>query len=310
MSDAQAPRNFRRRGLGRGLEALLSPGPEAGEGAEPALVTLDPKSVEPNPEQPRRAFDDEELASLAESIRLHGLLHPIVVQRSDGAGYRLVAGERRLRAAQRAGVSAIPAIVRPPAESARHWLEMALTENLQRSDLNAIEEAAAYGRLADTFGLSHEAIAMRLGRSRPAITNAIRLLGLPATVQEAVVEGRLSAGHARAILTVAGDGPREALAREVIAAGLSVRQTERVVQDRDAARQPRPPAAAHPGAGTASRDLALSPDDDAVRRAVEEAVGMPVHLRRNARGGGQVVIDFVDDTDLDAICRRLAALRR
>ena len=306
MSEQHAERSFRRRGLGRGLEALLSPGPEAGEGAEPALVTLDPRAVEPNPEQPRRAFDEAELASLAESIRLHGLLHPIVVQR-DAGGYRLVAGERRLRAAQRAGVSAIPAIVRPPAESARHWLEAALTENLQRSDLNPIEEAAAYGRLADTFGLSHEAIAMRLGRSRSAVTNAIRLLGLPAAVQEAVVDGRLSAGHGRAILAVAGDGAREALAREVIAAGLSVRQTERVVQDRDAPRHtPVAPGAPAP----AARERSLSPDDESLQRTIEHAVGMPVHLKRSARGGGQLVIDFVDDSDLDALVRRFDTPRR
>ena len=306
MSEQHAERSFRRRGLGRGLEALLSPGPEAGEGAEPALVTLDPRAVEPNPEQPRRAFDEAELASLAESIRLHGLLHPIVVQR-DAGGYRLVAGERRLRAAERAGVSAIPAIVRPPAESARHWLEAALTENLQRSDLNPIEEAAAYGRLADTFGLSHEAIAMRLGRSRSAVTNAIRLLGLPAAVQEAVVDGRLSAGHGRAILAVAGDGAREALAREIIAAGLSVRQTERVVQDRDAPRHtPVAPGAPAP----AARERSLSPDDESLQRTIEHAVGMPVHLKRSARGGGQLVIDFVDDSDLDALVQRFGSARR
>ena len=308
MSEQHAGRSFRRRGLGRGLEALLSPGPEAGEGAEPALVNLDPRTVEPNPEQPRRAFNEEELASLADSIRLHGLLHPIVVQRDDSR-YRLVAGERRLRAAQRAGVSAIPAIVRPPAESARHWLEAALTENLQRSDLNPIEEAAAYGRLADTFGLSHEAIAMRLGRSRSAVTNAIRLLSLPASVQEALVEGRLTAGHGRAILAVSGDSAREALARDVMAAGLSVRQTERVVQDRDVSARQHPPT--QQGATTATaRDHPLSPDDAALLRAIEQAVGMPVHLKRNARGGSQLVIDFADDSDLDAFVRRFGSPRR
>lgn len=308
MSDAQAGRSFRRRGLGRGLEALLSPGPEAGEGAEPALVNLDPRLVQPNPEQPRRVFNEEELASLADSIRLHGLLHPIVVQRDDG-GYRLVAGERRLRAAQRAGVSAIPAIVRPPAESARHWLEAALTENLQRADLNPIEEAAAYGRLADTFGLSHEAIAMRLGRSRSAVSNAIRLLGLPAAVQEAVVDGRLSAGHGRAILAVPGDVAREALAREVMAAGLSVRQTERVVQDRDDHMQ-QPPRGEPGPTAAAARDRGLSPDDEALQRTIEQALGMPIHLKRHTRGGGQVVIDFVDDSDLDALVRRFGSPRR
>ena len=299
MSDAPAPeRSFRRRGLGRGLEALLSPRNGGGGGGEAALVTIDPHSVAPNPEQPRRAFDDEGLDALAESIRLHGLLHPIVVQR-EAAGYQLVAGERRLRAAQRAGVASIPAIVRPVAESARHSLEMALTENLVRSDLNPMEEAAAYARLADTFGLSHEAIALRLGRSRSTVSNAIRLLSLPASIQEAVAEGRLSAGHARAILGLPGEAWQESLAEEVIANSLSVRETERAVQARAAgdtgAATPKPPSPR------------LSPDDEALRRSLEEALGLPVRLQRNPRTGGRVVIDFLDDSDLDGLHRRLGA---
>jgi len=149
------------------------------------LIDVDPGLVEANPEQPRRDFDHQALVALGESIRTHGLLHPIVVERS-GPRYRLVAGERRLRAVRLAGLPRVPAIVRPAAESARQSLETALTENLLRSDLSAMEEAAAYSRLADTFGLSHEAIAMRLGRSRPAVSNTIRLLALAAPVQDAV----------------------------------------------------------------------------------------------------------------------------
>jgi ParB family chromosome partitioning protein len=233
MSDPSAPpRVFRRRGLGRGLDALLGGGGERTEGADEAtLVSLDPQQVAPNPEQPRRSFDEAALDVLGESIRLHGLLHPIVVQR-DGDRYQLVAGERRLRAAQRAAVSAIPAIVRPVAESGRQALEMALTENLLRADLNPLEEAAAYARLTDAFGLSHEAIALRLGRSRPAVTNAIRLLGLSAPVQEAVAEGKLSAGHARALLGLPLAAEQEALAMAVVSEGMSVRETERAVQKR------------------------------------------------------------------------------
>lgn len=305
MTEGPPPgRSFRRRGLGRGLEALLTPQPEAG-GDTPALVALDPRAVAANPEQPRRTFNEAELASLAESISVHGLLHPIVVEPGDG-GYRLVAGERRLRAAVKAGVAEIPAIVRPPADSARQWLEMALTENVQRSDLNPMEEAAAYGRLADTFGLSHEAIALRLGKSRPAVSNAIRLLGLPASVQEAVVDGRLSAGHARAILSLPGERERESLARRILDEGLSVRETERATQapaqPRNGANAavPRSPAAA------ARHVTRTSPDDDAVRQGLERALGLAVRLKRNARGGGHVVIDFADDTDLDALYRALA----
>lgn len=151
MSEAAPPRAFRRRGLGRGLDALLTNEAEAEEGS--LLISLDPHAVAPNPEQPRRAFEPDALAALGDSIRLHGLLHPIVVQR-EGETYILVAGERRLRAAQLAGVSSIPAIVRPAAESSRHQLEMALTENLLRTDLNPMEEAAAYARLSDAFGLT------------------------------------------------------------------------------------------------------------------------------------------------------------
>jgi ParB family chromosome partitioning protein len=165
VSELSTPRAFRRRGLGRGLDALLTNEAESKEGESP-LISLDPGTVGPNPEQPRRAFEPDALAALGESIRLHGLLHPIVVQR-EGDTYSLVAGERRLRAAQLAGVSSIPAIVRPAAESSRHQLEMALTENLLRTDLNPMEEAAAYARLSDAFGLTHEAIALRLGRCRP-----------------------------------------------------------------------------------------------------------------------------------------------
>lgn len=299
MSELPAPsRNFRRRGLGRGLEALLTSHPD-GEADAPLLVAVDPRAVTANPEQPRRAFNPAEIASLAESIRVHGLLHPIVVERT-GDGYRLVAGERRLRAAAAAGVASIAAIVRPPAESARQWLEMALTENVQRADLNPMEEAAAYGRLADTFGLSHEAIAMRLGKSRPAVSNAIRLLGLPASVQDAVTAGQLTAGHARAILGVSGERQREALAKRVLADGLSVRETERAAQA-----PPRPhEAAAVPRTREEARP-AVSPDDDALRRGLERALGLAIHLRRHARGGGQVVIDFADDSDLDALYRLL-----
>jgi ParB family transcriptional regulator, chromosome partitioning protein len=297
MSD-EAPRSFRRRGLGRGLEALLSNESEvAAEG--PPLVNVDPHSVAPNPEQPRRAFDAEALAALGDSIRLHGLLHPIVVQR-DGDTYRLVAGERRLRAAQLAGVSTIPAIVRPAAESGRQSLEVALTENLVRSDLNPMEEAAAYARLSDAFGLTHEAIALRLGRTRSAVSNAIRLLNLPAPVQEAVAESRLTAGHARALLVLPNASDQEALAAVVIADGLSVRETEQAVRER----LERNTAPARPRTGT-PEPVALTPDDAALRRGLEQALGVSVRLQRRKGGGGRLVIDWAEDADLDALYERL-----
>ena len=291
----------RRRGLGRGLDALLGPVSEARVAAEPgapqgsALLEVDPALVDANPEQPRRDFDDKALAALADSIRLHGLLHPIVVERVGGR-YRLVAGERRLRAAQHAGLAAIAAIVRPANESARQSLEVALTENLLRADLSAIEEAAAYSRLADTFGLSHDAIAMRLGRSRPAVSNTIRLLTLPAPVQRAIAEGRITAGHGKALLGLP-DGPtQEAVADRIAAEDWSVRRTEAEVQSAVGRTPARP--------GPARAPAALSPDDEALRRGLQDRLGLPVELHRGRRGG-RVVITFHDDEDLGALYERV-----
>ena len=262
------------------------------------LLELDPALVDANPEQPRHRFDDEAMVALSESIRTHGLLHPIVVE-SAGPRYRLVAGERRLRAVRLAGLPTVTAIIRPAAESARQSLETALTENLLRADLSPIEEAAAYSRLADTFGLSHEAIALRLGRSRSAVSNTIRLLSLPALVQRAVVDGEITAGHARALLTLPDSDQQEAMASRVAAEGWSVRRTEESAQaalGRSASPRRRPPRAR------------LSPDDEALRRGLEEGVGLPVELERGARGG-RVVIRFFADEDLDALYSRIGGPR-
>jgi ParB family chromosome partitioning protein len=296
MSDVAPPRAFRRRGLGRGLDALLTSETEAEEGSP--LISVDPRMVTPNPEQPRRAFEPDALAALGDSIRLHGLLHPIVIQR-EGDSFSLVAGERRLRAAQLAGVSTIPAIVRPAAESSRHQLEMALTENLLRTDLNPMEEAAAYARLSDAFGLTHEAIALRLGRSRSGVSNAIRLLDLPAPVQEAVADSRLTASHARALLVLPLTADQEAVAALVIAESLNVRETERLVQER----LTRAPAAPRRAPDATQHDAA--PDDVALRRGLEHALGVPVRLQRRKGGGGRIVIDWAEESDLDALYRKL-----
>ena len=299
---ARAPATSpRRHGLGRGLDALLAssdPGRDLGGG--PVLVEVDPFRVRPNREQPRRDFKPAALAALAESIRVHGLLHPIVVE-PDAAGYRLIAGERRLRAAREAGIALIPAILRPASESGRHALEMALSENLMRTDLNPMEEAAAYARLADAFGLSHEAIALRLGRARPTVTNAIRLLQLPAPLQEAVASGSLSAGHARALLALRDDAAMTRLARRAVEQDLSVRATEQMVQQElNAATAAR--RTATPGEhGLGER---LSPDDEHLRRGFEQAIGLPIVLQRR-RHGGRLIIDFAGDEDLDGLYRRL-----
>jgi len=290
----------RRHGLGRGLDALLAssdPGRDLGGG--PALIEVDPTRVRPNPEQPRRDLDDAGLAPLADSIRRHGLLHPIVVE-PDPTGYRLVAGERRLRAARIAGLSQIPAILRPASESGRQALELALTENLLRQDLNPLEEAAAYSRLADAFGLSHEVIALRLGRTRPAVTNAIRLLQLPAPLQEALAAGLLSAGHARALLAVRDPEAMVNLGQRVVAEGLTVRATEQLVQRAETDVQSSPGSTDQ----RRPRGSTLSPEDEHLRRGFERALHLSVSLERR-RKGGRLVIEFSADEDLDALYRQV-----
>ncbi|GAC1339926.1 MAG: ParB/RepB/Spo0J family partition protein [Candidatus Dormibacteria bacterium] len=297
--DRGAPK---RRGLGRGLDALLSSTPvmasalpEEDNDQEGRLSDLPLAAIRPNPEQPRNSFDENDLDALADSIRLHGLLQPVVVEPA-GVGYQLVAGERRLRAAERAGLRTIPAIVRPASESARHALELALTENLLRTELSPLEEATAYARLADTFGLTHEAIAMRLGRSRAAVTNMVRLLNLAPEVQKAIAAGRITAGHGRALLGLESHAAQIELASTAETMGMSVRQVEFAV-----ARQ-------REGFTTRRRasvkSVERSADELALERGLEEALGAPVHVeRKGARG--RVVIEFFSDAELDGLYRRL-----
>jgi ParB family chromosome partitioning protein len=245
----------KRSGLGRGLASLIPTGPADGEsslgrmgdaaadvvigGPSPAEANpagavyreIDPASIEPNPKQPRQVFDEEALAELVHSIREFGLMQPIVVRALPGTSapaYQLVMGERRWRAAQQAGLATIPAIVRETADES--MLRDALLENIHRAQLNPLEEAAAYQQLLDEFGVTHDELAARIGRSRPLITNMIRLLRLPIAVQRRVAAGVLSAGHARALLSLEG-GPeeQEALAARIVAEGLSVRATEEAV---------------------------------------------------------------------------------
>jgi ParB family transcriptional regulator, chromosome partitioning protein len=247
----------KRSGLGRGLASLIPTGPADGEtpsfgprmgdaaadvviGGPPAKDTaadvgavyreIDPSRIDPNPRQPRQAFDEEALAELVHSIREFGLMQPIVVRAVPGTPprYQLVMGERRWRAAQQAGLATIPAIVRETADDS--MLRDALLENIHRVQLNPLEEAAAYQQLLDEFGVTHDELAARIGRSRPLITNMIRLLRLPIAVQRRVAAGVLSAGHARALLSLEGTPEQqEELAARIVAEGLSVRATEEAV---------------------------------------------------------------------------------
>jgi len=262
----------KRSGLGRGLASLIPTGPTDGEvdslgqkmgdaaadevfgglaapdGNPVGAVyrEIDPSAIEPNPRQPRQVFDEEALAELVHSIREFGLMQPIVVRAVPGAApgaprYQLVMGERRWRAAQQAGLATLPAIVRETADDS--MLRDALLENIHRAQLNPLEEAAAYQQLLDEFGVTHDELAARIGRSRPLITNMIRLLRLPIAVQRRVAAGVLSAGHARALLALDGGPERqEELAARIVAEGLSVRATEEAVTLANHAEPSTPPA--------------------------------------------------------------------
>src|SRR6476660_6665917 len=214
-----------RKALGRGLGALLSSDSTIELGAEPSEVEID--SIVPGPMQPRTHFDEASLESLADSIRAHGIVQPLLVRRRAD-GYELVAGERRWRAAKLAGLSRVPVVIKDvPDES---LLEIALIENIQREDLNPIEEAQAYKKLIETVGLTQEALATRVGRDRSYITNYLRLLRLPDDVQRLVEEGRLSTGHARTVLGLPHTDQQRRIARQIIDGGLSVRATEALVK--------------------------------------------------------------------------------
>lgn len=282
----------KRSGLGRGLDALLgqAAGEVGGELDVPTLRELPVDQVHPNPSQPRQAFDEGELTELADSIERCGVLQPIVV-RPQGSGYQIVAGERRYQAACRAGLSALPALVREVSDE--DVLKLALIENLQRSDLNAMEAARGYKALVDENGLTHGEVAEVLSKSRSAVSNALRLLELPAEVQTLVEDGALSAGHARAILAVEGEDARSALARKVVADGLTVRQTETlaplfsVKMSRETQARPATPAAY----GQAARRL-------------RTALGAKVRVR-TVRGKHKVEIEFGDEDELEALVQKM-----
>ena len=214
----------RRGGLGKGLGALIPAGEPVGIGG---LEEIPVSSIRPNPYQPREHFDEEELASLADSIREVGILQPVLV-RETGDGYELIAGERRWRAARRVGLQNIPALVRDTDDASA--LEHALVENVHRADLNVLEEAAAYQQLIEDFGLTHEEVAIRVGRSRTSVTNTLRLLQLPPSVQRMVRDRSLTMGHARALLGSPDRALQEQLAKRIVAEGLSVRAVEEALR--------------------------------------------------------------------------------
>jgi ParB family chromosome partitioning protein len=280
-----------RKALGRGLSALLSADQTA---TSEENSTIQVELIDPSPVQPRSYFDDRSLQELAMSIRENGIVQPVLV-RPNGARYELVAGERRWRAAQVAGLHEIPAIIREiPSDKV---LELALIENIQREDLNAIEEARAYKKLLETVGLTQESLAQRVGRDRSYITNYIRLLRLPDDLQQLVQEGRLSAGHARTLLGVDDLAAQRKVARRIIDKGMSVRETERLIQQiASGARQ----SSAKP------RGAAGDPNLKAAEAKLRRKLGTRVNILPSAsRPGGKIEIEYYDDRDLDRFYRLL-----
>jgi ParB family chromosome partitioning protein len=290
----------KRKALGRGLAALLPGAPahapppppvairQTGEG----LRTVAIEEVHPSTSQPRKSFDDARLGELAESIRVQGIIQPLVVRERAEGGYELVAGERRWRAAQRAGLHDVPVVVREIALA--RAFEMALVENLQREDLNPIEEAEAYQRLVTEFGYTQESLAARVGKDRSTVANALRLLRLPEAVRGLVIGGRLGMGHARALLGLESDDAIERVARATVSRALSVRQVESLVR-RERTRAETTPAPA-PRPSPSARDLT---------ERLQRALGTRVRLVEAGPGRGYLEIHFHSLDELDSVLAKI-----
>jgi ParB family chromosome partitioning protein len=289
----------RKPALGKGLSALIPDAPEP-VAAPRAAFEVDIDLLAPNDYQPRTHVDDERLQQLARSIKSNGIIQPIVVRRAEdtvdvrsATRYQIIAGERRWRAAQLAGLLRVPVVVKAlDGDEKKRRLEMALIENVQREDLNPIEEAHAYQRLADEFGLKQDEIAQQVGKDRSSVANTLRLLRLPDEVQAEVAAGRLSMGHARALVSLSSDADQRRIARDVLARDLSVRETEAIVkQSSEAAAAP--PAAARPKRA-----------NDVHTRAAEEqlrlSLGTAVSIKRRGKGG-RVEISFTNEDELQRL---------
>ncbi|HEX9401767.1 MAG TPA: ParB/RepB/Spo0J family partition protein [Anaeromyxobacter sp.] len=287
----------RRPALGRGMAALLSnaaPPPSASVAAVPGrmLLSLPVEAVERNPKQPRKRFEEKRLEELAASIREHGIVEPILVRR-EGGKYRILAGERRWRAAQRAGLKEVPAVLREASE--REAFELALVENLQREDLNAIEEAEAYEVLIDDHGLTQETIAQQVGKERSTVANALRLLKLPGEVRDLVRDGQLDMGHARALLGLEGEEAIRKAAQRVLREGLSVRATEALV--RQLTQKEKPVAAAAPETA-AVRALA---------QRLQRRLGARCRVLPKSAVAGRLEVEYTSLDELDGILAKIGA---
>lgn len=293
---ARSP-SHRRGGLGRGMAALIPTGPD-GEGPSsgpslPSLTSVAIDAIRPNPYQPRTRMNERQLLELAQSIREHGVVQPLIVTRGQQPDtYTLIAGERRWRASQRAGLEQVPVVVKDAAP--QEMLELALVENLVRADLSPLEEALAYRQLIDEFGLTQATVAERVGRSRVSVTNTLRLLGAPEQIQEALGEGTITEGHARALLGLVNALDQVAALGIVIDRDMTVRQTEALVR-RWLAEGPQVETA------PAERDG----DEIRVEDRFRGALGARVTFRRTARGGGAMTIHYSSSEELDSLYDRL-----
>jgi ParB family chromosome partitioning protein len=282
----------RKSGLGKGLDALI-PGGGAEEKTAPdgSPLYLPVEQILPNPSQPRQSMAEESLTELAASIREHGILQPLIVTASERADqYILIAGERRWRAAILVGLHTVPVFIRPATDQQR--LELALIENVQRSDLAPLETAEAYRQLAEEFHLSHDEIAERVGKSRTAVTNTLRLLRLPDSVRIALVEGKISEGHARALLGLATPQAQAAVLQNVLANDLSVRQTEDLVRRYSGEKRPQ------------TRAKAAVPEVQALEERLRDSLGTRVTLRPGKKGG-TLVIHYYSNEELDGLIAHL-----
>ena len=287
----------RRSGLGKGLGALIPT--EVREDRTSALAELPIGSIRPNTFQPRKAFDEESLADLTASVRELGVLQPVLVRPLDDDSFELIAGERRWRAAKRAGLQTIPALVKDVTDAAS--LEQAVVENLHRQDLNPLEEGAAYQQLIEDFNLTHDELAARVGKSRAAITNTLRLFQLSPTIQRLVAENHLSAGHARALLGTPDRAFQESLAKRAVAESLSVRAVEEAVRTRNELGAAVPSGAGTPDAATTAQGGRLPPPGLA---ELEELLSMHLDTRVKVEMGGKrgkMVIEFAGLEDLERL---------
>lgn len=280
----------KRSGLGKGLDALIPTGQTTPSGDGSGITQVAVDLIQRNPRQPREKFDIEELENLAASIREHGVIQPLIVSPGKNGIYVLIAGERRLQASRKAGLKTVPVVIRHASD--QQLLELALIENVQRADLNPLEEAEAYQHLSKEFKMSHDAIAARVGKSRVAVTNTIRLLDVSAAVKQALVDGQISEGHARAMLRLLSASAQEELLKKVVMLDLSVRQTEMLARKYSGQK------------AVSKKKASRSADVSDVERRLRSSLGTKVSLKHGKKGG-TVTIYYYSNEELDSLLEKL-----